>query len=573
MARTIGIGHQDFETVRVSDNFYIDKTAFIKEWWEYGDAVTLITRPRRFGKTLNMSMLEKFFSVGYQGRGDLFEHLDIWQEESFRQLQGTYPVLFLSFASIKEGTFPQARESICRVIQEAYNKHTYLLAGDLLTESEKEDYRTVSVRMSDSQLSCSLQRMCDYLHRYYGKKVIVLLDEYDTPIQEAYVNGFWQELTASLRALLNATFKTNSYLERGLMTGITWVSKESIFSDLNNLEVVTTTSAKYADKFGFTEGEVMDALEEYGLRQREAEVRRWYDGFSFGGTTGIYNPWSIINFLDKREVAPYWANTSSNRLAGDVIRKGDTQIKEAFEVLLRGETIETELDEQIVYTQLELDENTVWSLLLASGYLTIAEKKVSGLAYGSWKQIYTLRLTNFEVRVMFENMVRGWFQTAGGAYNAFIQAFLREDIETMNAYMNRITARIFSYFDAGGGHEGLDQSERFYHGFVLGLMVELMDLYEIRSNRESGFGRYDVILRPRDMRNKAMILEFKVFDRKREETLEDTVHRALLQIEEKQYAAELLEAGIPEEHIVKYGIGFHGRQVLIGSLAERWNEK
>lgn len=249
MTRVVGIGHQDFEKIRVNNNFYIDKTGFIKEWWEANDDVTLITRPRRFGKTLNMSMVEKFFSVNYADRGDLFEGLNIWQDEKYRKLQGTYPVLFISFAGIKENSYANARENICRIIEEQYNKHDYLLNGSLLNDKEKAFYQKVSADMSDSTAAVALRSLSDFLERYYGKKVIILLDEYDTPIQEAYINGYWKELAAFTRSLFNSAFKTNPYMERAIMTGITRISIESIFSDLNNLEVVTTTSKKICRLF------------------------------------------------------------------------------------------------------------------------------------------------------------------------------------------------------------------------------------------------------------------------------------------------------------------------------------
>ena len=305
MARKVGIGNQDFETVRREDYFYIDKTDLIRQWWGSGDSVTLITRPRRFGKTLNMSMLEKFFSVDYSGRGDLFQGLAIWEHEKYRELQGTYPVLFLSFAGIKEGTYAGARESMCRAIEEQFNQYDCLLNGELLNEREKTFCRSISTTMSDSTAAASLRALSDFLGRYYGKKTIILLDEYDTPMQEAYVNGYWAEMVAFTRSLFNATFKTNPYLERALMTGITRVSKGSDFSDLNHLEVVTTTSEKYEDCFGFMEEEVFAALEEYNLSDQKQNVRNWYDGFSFGKRRDIYNPWSIIHFIDKRKVGAY----------------------------------------------------------------------------------------------------------------------------------------------------------------------------------------------------------------------------------------------------------------------------
>lgn len=563
MARVVGIGHQDFETVRIKNNFYIDKTEFIKEWWESDDAVTLIARPRRFGKTLNMSMLEKFFSIEYAKRDELFKELNIWKYKEYREIQGTYPVIFLSFANVKENTYDQARESICRIIQELYNKNIFLLNTDLLTDNEKEEYKQISTKMNDSMISDSIRKMSDYLSRYYGKKTIILLDEYDTPIQEAYVGGFWLDLMGVLRSLLNSTFKTNPYLERAIMTGITRVSKESIFSDLNNLEVITTTSKKYEDKFGFTQDEVIKALKEYGLEDKKEEVKRWYDGICFGETKDIYNPWSIINYLDKKEVAPYWANTSSNSLIGTLIREGNTQVKESFELLLSGKEIVTELDEQIVYDQLDLEETAIWSLLLASGYLKVEEKIREDSDYLSWKQLYRLKLTNFEVQVMFAHMVKNWFSKTGGDYNAFIKAMLNDDIEAMNAYMNRISMRIFSYFDVGKKSSSMLEPERFYHGFVLGLLVELMDRYEIKSNRESGFGRYDVMLRPRNIKDRAIIMEFKVISPKKEKSLEETAQNALEQIKEKNYKEELIEAGINENNIKAYGFAFEGKNVLI----------
>ncbi len=563
MSRAIGIGNQDFEKVRVNNIFYIDKTNFIQEWWEAEDEVTLITRPRRFGKTLNMSMLEKFFSVNYSGRGSLFQGLNIWEYEAYREIQGTYPVLFVSFAGIKENSYAGARESICRVIEEQYNKCDYLLEGTLLNEKEKAFYQKVSVEMSDSEAAASLRALSDFLGRYYGKKVIILLDEYDTPMQEAYVNGYWDELVAFTRNLFNSTFKTNPYLERAVMTGITRVSKESIFSDLNNLKVVTATSSKYTDSFGFTEGEVFAALKEYGLSGQEQNVKNWYDGFSFGERKDIYNPWSIINFLDEKRVGAYWANSSSNKLVGKLIKEGSPNIKKAFEDLLNGKSLCMEIDEQIAYNQLNEKKNAVWSLLLASGYL-----KVSGRAFEerTGHMRYELALTNKEVHIMFADMVQDWF-SGSEDYNDFIRALLIDDIKAMNVYMNRVSIEMFSSFDTGRGPSG-KRPECFYHGFVLGLMVELSDRYVITSNRESGFGRYDVMLEPRMAEggiasNDGILMEFKVQEEDEKE-LSDTVRNALRQIKEKGYQSSLIAKGIPEERIRKYGFAFCGKKVLIG---------
>jgi len=561
MGKEIAIGIQDFEKLIKGNYFYIDKTMFIKEWWESGDDTTLVTRPRRFGKTLNMDMLEKFFSTDYAGRADLFEGLDIWNYEEYRSIQGTYPVISLSFARVKEDSLDNTKEKIKEIIRGIYKKKNFLITDNALSVEEAAYFnRILSDNASEVDMTSSLYQLSDFLCRYYGKRVIILLDEYDTPMQEAYVNGYWDELVSFTRSLFNSTFKTNPNLARGIMTGITRVSKESIFSDLNHLEVVTTTSDKYATAFGFTEEEVFAALDEYGLSEEKEAVKYWYDGFAFGEHKDIYNPWSITNLLDKRKIGIYWANTSTNSLVGKIIREGDRSIKAKFEILLKGEGLKTCLDEQIIYNQLDGSDVAVWSLLLASGYLKVAnfETIISGYDR-EW--IYELVITNYETKKMFEGMVKDWFGKVSADYNDFIKAMLADDRKSMNAYMNRVSMGCFSYFDTGGRTE----PERFYHGFVLGLLVELRRDYIITSNRESGFGRYDVMIEPKKpLEHNAYILEFKVYDSEDEETLKDTVHAALKQIEDKQYAAKLVERGVPKERIRSYGFAFKGKEVLIG---------
>ena len=564
MARKIAIGLQDFADVIQKGYFYIDKTPFIKEWWESGDSVTLITRPRRFGKTLNMSMLEHFFSIKYAEEEKIFENLSIWNDTKYRELKGTYPVISLSFAGVKEKDYKTARKKICQILTKLYAENSFLLDSGLLYETDIKYFKRVSEDMDDSDASLALYQLSNFLYRYYNQKVIILLDEYDTPMQEAYIDGFWEELVGFTRNLFNLSFKTNPWLERAVMTGITRVSKESVFSDLNNLKVVTTTSDEYMDSFGFTEKEVFDALEECGLASEKEEVKKWYDGFIFGTHEDIYNPWSILNFLDTGKYKTYWANTSSNSLIGKLLQEGNSRIKEKFETLLHGEKIRSPLDEQIVYNQLDGSEKAVWSLLLASGYLKVLyHESYLDIPEGAQPQ-YELSFTNLEVKLMFQNIIRDWFTEAETEYNDFIKALLIGDKKAMNAYMNRVALNTFSYFDTGKKPSG-EEPERFYHGFVLGLIVELQNRYIIKSNRESGFGRYDVILEPKyPDKDDAIILEFKVHDPSEESTLMDTVLEAHRQIEEKKYAAELTVRGIPENRIRTYGFAFQGKNVLIG---------
>lgn len=565
MARRVSLGIDNFEEMIQNKCFYIDKTDFIKEWWEQGDKVTLITRPRRFGKTLNMSMLECFFSNQYENRSDLFEGLTVWNSEEYRKIQGSYPVIALSFAGVKTGTYEKFIKRFETIIWKLYGKYEYLAKDDKLTGLEIRQFKKLmdtTRQITEENLAMSLQLLASCMYKAHGKKAIIILDEYDTPMQEAYVQGYWSEIVAFTRDFFNNTFKTNPYIERAIMTGITRVSRESIFSDFNNVRVVTTTSEVYETAFGFTEQEVFAALEEQGLINMKQKVKEWYDGFCFGKVRDIYNPWSILGFMQEKKFAPYWTNTSSNSLINLLIQQGDKNIKITLEELLAGKSFKAEIDEQIVYSQLDDNQDAIWSLLLASGYMKV-ESCVHDLE--NRRTEYCFSLTNLEVRKMFEKMVLQWFGKNKEDYNGFIKAMLDDDLEAMNEYMNDVALGTFSFFDTGKEHSQRHMTESFYHGFVLGMMVELRESYVLTSNRESGYGRYDVMLEPQKNDLNAIIMEFKVFNSKREKSLEETVDAALRQIEEKRYDKVLIDKGFHREDIRQYGFAFEGKNVLIGT--------
>lgn len=574
-----GIGYQSYAEMMEKNIFYIDKTLFLRDWWEYADKVTLITRPRRFGKTLNMSTVECFFSIKYANRGDLFEGKSIWEEKSpdggyaYRKLQGKYPVIFMSFADVKPTNnagmtaLEEMKAIVKQIIANEYKKYREIMASDLFSDDDRAHFASVNRDMDDLTASMSIMVLCSYLEKYHGQKAIILLDEYDTPMQEAWLHGYWDQAVNFFRNFFGITFKNIDSFDRAIITGITRIARESIFSDLNHLETVATTSNKYAAYFGFTEKEVFKALDLTGMGGQKQGVKQWYDGFTFGDSTDIYNPWSITSFIaNAGKYDTYWANTSSNALVSTLMKTGSATMKQTVENLIAGEGFRAPIDEQIVFSQIEKNENAIWSLLLASGYLKVlnTDPFTSDRAEAPH---YTLALTNLEVMFLFKKIIREWFEieTSGSTYNNFVKALLLDDVGYMNEFMNEIALKSFSQFDIAKSSSWPDAPERFYHGFVLGLMVGLQNRFTITSNRESGFGRYDVLLTPLDLeKDNAYIIEFKVHRPGQEKDLQETVEKAHAQIQEKHYKAALTASGIPPEKIRKYGFAFKGKKCLIG---------
>ena len=562
-AKVISVGAQDFEKIRENNYFYVDKTDFIREWWEAGDVVTLITRPRRFGKTLNMDMVKCFFSNGYEGRADLFEGLSIWEDGKYRALQGTYPVIFLSFANAKGENIDEIREGINGIIEDFYESVRSLIESEVFSDRDRSMFDRIGADMSNITAARSINRMCTWMRKYYGKRPIVLIDEYDTPMQEAWLCGCWDEIASFFRTFFNSTLKTNPNLERGILTGITRVSKESIFSDLNNPVIATVTSEKYATAFGFTEEEVFESMDAQGIDPSQKElVKKWYDGYVIGSERDIYNPWSVTCYLDIKKIGAHWGETSSNALVSRLLWDAGSRVKEEFEDLLSGKSVEAAIDEYIVFEDLaHAGREEIYSLMLASGYMKA--EKVQDFVDGR-DSIYTLSLTNFEIRKVFGNLIRRWFRGSGECFGEFVSAMFKGNVKEMNLYMNRVAIETFSYFDTGKKPSGYSEPERFYHGFVLGLLVDKAGDYMLKSNRESGLGRYDVVLEPKNTGDVAVIMEFKVQDKEEgEESLSDTADAALRQIEELKYETDLLSRGIPADRIYKYGFAFCGEKCMI----------
>ena len=550
MTRMISTGEQKFATLRERNLFYIDKTRFIQDWWEGPDRVTLITRPRRFGKTLMLDTIKTFFSPEYNKRKDLFDGLEILKNDKICAFHCKIPVIFVSLSGTGAHTCEAMKEAIKDTLVDIYNNFRKILDYNLLYESEKEQFNSVRINMSDVTAQRAIKNISKYLARQFGELPIILFDEYDTPFQAAWIEGYWDEAIVFLRNLFDLTFKTNDYFGRGLITGITRISKESIFSGMNNLKVVTVTSNLYANYFGFTEKEVFDAMDEYGLKEKE-KVKRWYDGFIFGNVKDIYNPWSIIGYLCERNFGSYWVNSGSKNMVSKLIASSSSSVKEQTEDLIQGKSIVVQFDENFDFSQLHINSGAIWSLLMASGY-------VKPLRFDREIGEYEIILTNYEVQKEIEKIISYWFNNSNADGDVFRKALLTNNIEKMNETLSNIAENTFSFFDTGK-----KEPERFYHAFVLGMIVDFRGRYEIVSNRESGFGRCDIVMIPLCKGERGIIIEFKTRESKKERSLKTTCATALKQIKKMHYASMLKARGVDKNDIYSYGFGFDGKEVLI----------
>jgi len=573
--KKLPVGISDFKRIILDNYYYVDKTLLIKEIINKSDTILLIPRPRRFGKTLNLSMLRYFYDccpeteridVNKQAAplntySDLFVSLDIQGAGSeYMDKQGKYPVIFLSFKDIKELEWDTCFYKIKRLIQREYLKHDYLLDSKVLKPQELDYFKKIiNLNGEKGDYESSLESLLLFLNRFYGTRVVILIDEYDVPIHTGFNYGYYEQIINFIRNFLSGGLKdTDQYLEKSVLTGIMRIAKESIFSGLNNFGVFTLTDSEFNDKFGFTESEVETILKDFELFHRCDEIREWYNGYRFGEKV-IYNPWSIINFFssDAKACRPYWINTSDNQIVGTLLSKGGKELKEELEQLIRGESIEKRIDENIVLKDIFNREELLWSFLLLGGYLKQTQKRRDAF---SGEMYYTLSVPNKEVRVTYTQIVEQYFSTKIGneKLEVMLQALIDGDILLFEKMLRKVVLSVFSY------HDFSDEPEKVYHALVAGLLVWISNTHEIKSNRESGFGRYDISIIPRDTGKTGYVIEFKAVDVDSGETVASAIKKAGEQIEEKKYETELIAKGI--SRIKKLAIVFQGKDVHVKDL-------
>jgi len=554
--KTIQIGTSDFRELIQENNYFIDKSLIIKEFIENGAKIILTPRPRRFGKTLNLSMLRYFFDIRTKEETkDLFNGLKIEKEKEIMKMQGKYPVIFLTLKNQKYLNFENIEDGIKLLMSNIYMEHDYLLESEELSVFDKDKFKAILERKgSIVDFLEGLSNLMRIMNKHYKEKVIVLIDEYDVPIQESYLRDYHEEAVILIRNVLTAALKDNNNLERAMVTGILRVAKESIFSGLNNIQVHTMFSYKFNDKFGFTENEVIELLKYYNLDEKFIELKEWYNGYIFGDKV-IYNPWSVLNYItnSKNGFMPYWINSSSNDLIKRLLSKGNKDTKENLEELIRGNSISKIVDDNIVMNEVEEDEENLWSFLTLSGYLKpVNIKLIKG------KLNCELKIPNEEVHIFYENLIEKWFKESltSQKYNSMLKALITKDIEVFEEIFSDFVMKNMSYFDVSG-----EEPEKVYHAFVLGMIVSLADEHEVKSNKESGYGRYDVMLIPKDTSKLGIIIEFKRIKDTSSKTIDEGVNEALNQIEEKKYVVELEDRYIV--NIWKLAIVFKGKRVKI----------
>lgn len=552
--KSLPIGISDY--VRAQEEYYyVDKTLLIKEFLDQKPLVSLFTRPRRFGKTLNMDMLRVFFEISDKNTSKYFVDKNIWQcGEEYRSHQGKYPVIFLTFKDVKFDTWDATIDKIRGLLQEEYGRHQELLNSDKLSQYEKEYFtKIISATANEVELTSSLERLSKMLASHYDKAPVIIIDEYDTPIQEGYSKDFYDEIIGFMRNFFSGAFKDNKNLSYGFLTGILRIAQESIFSGLNNLTVNSVMDEEYDSFFGFTESEVKAMLSYYGVSDKEEELKDWYDGYLFGSEE-IYNPWSVINYISKGCLPQaYWVNTGKNEILDDVLRVATDDITERLYDLLQGERVVARIDQNVVYRSLAEDPANIYSLLLVAGYLKTPKKELQ--ADGSY--LCEVSIPNREIAVVYKSEILSHFLQTGAitrtTANKIAESLYVNDYKKLQSTIGEYMDKSISFFD--GGAEG------FYHGLMLGLIALMDNQYKIKSNRESGDGRFDVSLIPREKRYPGIILELKWKEKLSDVELEKWSNEALKQIGELRYDSEMKEDGITE--ILKFGIAFSGKKVCV----------
>ena len=549
----IGIGTSDFKKMRVNDYYYIDKTMYIKDIIDNKSEIALVTRPRRFGKTLNMSMLRYYFDIKQKDSKELFKGLKILeQEEKYTSKLGYYPVIYLTLKDVQDRNYENMLLDMKTAMLNMYKEHRYLLDSDKIYPEEKARITDILyAREDENVLKNSVRDLSEYLNRYYERPVILLVDEYDVPLQNAYVEGYYEEAVKFFKTFYGVTFKDNPYLEKTVLTGVSRVAKESIFSGANNFKVYTVLDNEFADDFGITEEEMDKVIQDFEIEDEKEEIKKWYDGYTIGNVEGIYNPWSILNYLTDKKLIPYWVNTSSNDLIKMVL-KNSTTIKEKMERLLKDEEIEVPINLETVIVGIENNEDNIWGLMLGTGYLKVVE--TVDVSEG----IYKVKLPNYEIKLLFQQIINEWFKNKviGNDLKSILKDLITLNLKEYEKKFDILVREMFSYMDVGE-----NTAENFYHAFVLGMLVGLKDTYYVNSNRESGIGRYDIMLEPKDKNGNSFIMEFKVLEEKEEKTIEDTIENAKKQIEEKGYESNLRERGFT--NITKMVYAFKGKEVKI----------